>query len=160
MNIDHAGPSPLTKFRGRPFLIRDQDGRTRFYGNGPLAYGYLVPDPLREWELREAIQRFEFVDSIFQRVMLVPATISVFSMGVGDRYSDRIFAALSVSIAIIVIGRVLERSWYFGELTAGSARTGPLDPAGRRKRNLALVLIGGVYLSFVCWRILKSCGVS
>jgi hypothetical protein len=158
VNIDNAGKFPLTKFRGRPFLIPDQDGRTRFYNNGPLAYGYLVPDPQREWELRDAIQRFQFVDSIFQCVMLVPATRSVFSMGVGDRYSDRIFAALSVSIAIIVIGRVLERSWYFGELTAGLERTGPLDPTGRRKRNLALVLIGGVYFSFVCWRILNAVG--
>jgi hypothetical protein len=158
VNIDKAGNSPLTKFRGRPFLIPDQDGRTRFYDNGPLGYGYLVPDPQREWELRDAIKRFEFVDAIFQRVMLVPAVISVFSMGVGDRYSDRIFAALSVSIAIIVIGRVLERSWYFSELTAGLARTGPLDPAGRRKRNLALMLIGGVYFSFVCWRILNAVG--
>jgi hypothetical protein len=160
VNIDNAGPSPLTKFRGRPFLIRDQNGLTRFYDNGPESYGYLVPDSRDDWEFRDAIRRFEFVDSIFQRVMLVPATISVFSMGVGDRYSDRIFAALSVSIAIIVIGRVLERNWYFGELVAGLTRIEPLDMAGRRKGNLFLVLIGIVYFSFVFWRILKSCGVS
>jgi len=81
-------------------------------------------------------------------------------MGVGDRYSDRIFAALSVSIAIIVIGRVLERNWYFGELVFGLTRIEPLDMAGRRKGNLFLILIGIVYFSFVFWRILKSCGVA
>jgi hypothetical protein len=148
VNIDKAGPSPLKKFRGKPFLFR-KDGQTRFYDAGLTCYGYLVPDPQREWELRDAIGRFEWVDTIFQRVMLIPTTISIFSLGFGDQYSDRMFAALSVSIAIVVIGRILERSWYFGELTAGLTRVEPLDEAGRRKRNLGRVLIGIGYLSFV-----------
>jgi hypothetical protein len=150
--------SPLVKFRGKPFLIRDQDGRTRFYDNGPTSRGYLVSDPQLERQLRDAIPRFEFVDMIFQRVMVIPAIISVYSMGIGDRYNDRTFAALSVSIAIIVIGRVLERSWYFDKLTAGLMRTEPLDPASRRNGNLAVAVIGCVYFCFVCWRILKFYG--
>lgn len=158
VNIDNTGSSPLNKFRGKPFIFR-KDGKTRFYDAGITCYGYLVPDAQREWELRDAIERFDWVDTIFQRVMLIPTTISVFSLGFGDQYSDRMFAALSISIAIVVIGRTLERSWYFDKLTAGLTRVVPLDEAGRRKRNLGRVLIGIGYISFVLWRILKACGI-
>jgi hypothetical protein len=158
VSIDKAGSAPSIKFRGKPFLIWGQDGLTRFYDNGPTSYGYLVPDSRHERELRDAIRRFEFVDSIFGYVMIVPATISIFSLG--SQYSDRVFAALSVSVAIIVIGRALERNWYFGELVAGLTRIEPLDIAGRRKGNLFLILIGVAYLFFVSWRILKACGIS
>jgi hypothetical protein len=159
LKIGKAGSSSLTKYRGRPFLFR-KDGRTRFYDSGLTCYGYLVPDSQRECELQDAIRRFERVDTIFQRAMLIPTTISIFSLGFGDQYSDRMFAALSVSIAIVIIGRILERDMYFGELTAGLTRVAPLDEAGRRKRIPVLMLIGIVYLSFVSWRLARACGIA
>jgi hypothetical protein len=158
-NIGKTEMSSLTKYRGKPFLFR-KDGQTRFYDSGLTCYGYLVPDSRREWELQDAIRRFERVDTIFQRVMLIPTTISIFSLGYEDQYSDRMFAALSISIAIVIIGRILGRSMYFDELTAGLARVTPLDEAGRRKRVPVLILIGIAYLSFVSWRIARACGIA
>lgn len=155
VSIDNAGSAPPTKVRGRPFLIRDREGRTRFYDNGLTSYGYLVPDAVRERALRDAIRRFNVFDLVFSSVMLVPATKSIFSL-----YSDRAFAELSVCIAIIVIGRTLARSWYFGELVAGLERLGTLDINERRKGNLFLLLIGIAYFSFVAWRILNAAGYS
>jgi hypothetical protein len=90
--------------------------------------------------------------------MIVPAVISIFSLG--NRYTDRALAALSICLVVVVIGRVLERSWYFGELVAGLERTEPLDLAERRKGNLLVILIGVLYLCFVSWRILSVIGVA
>jgi hypothetical protein len=154
VHVDNTGASPLTKFRGRPFLIRDQNGLTRFYDNGLRSYGYLVPDAGREQALRDAIRRFNVFNSVFGFVMLIPATKSIFSL-----YSDRAFAELSLCIAIIVIGRTLARSWYSGELVVGLDRLGPFDTAERRKGNFFLLLIGIAYFSFVAWRILKAVGI-
>jgi hypothetical protein len=155
VSIDNTGSTPLTKFRGRPFLIRDREGRTRFYDNGLRSYGYLVPDADRERALRDAIRRFNVFDLVFGSVMLVPAAKSIFSL-----YSDRAFATLSLSIAIVVIGRTLARSWYFAKLVAGLDRLGPFDMAERRKGNFFLLVIGIAYLSFVAWRILKAVGMN
>jgi hypothetical protein len=159
LSVDKAALSPPEKFRWKAFLFR-KDGQTRFYEAGLTCYGYLVPDSQREVELQDAIRRFEVTDKIFQRVMLIPTTLSVYSLGFGDQFSDRMFAALSVSFAIVVIGRILERSWYFDELTAGLTRVEPLDRAQRRKNKLARVVMGIAYLSFISWRILRAYGVA
>jgi hypothetical protein len=153
MNAD-AQASSFTKFRGKPFLITDRNGKTRFYDNGPRSLGYLVPDAGRERALREAIGRFNVFDRIFGIVMLVPAAKCIFSL-----YSDRAFAELSLTIAIVVIGRILARNWYFGDLVAGLDRLGPFDAAERRKGNLFLLLIAFAYFWFVTWRILKAVGI-
>jgi hypothetical protein len=99
--------------------------------------------------------RFNVFDRVFGTVMLIPAATCIFSL-----YSDRAFAELSLTIAIVVVGRALARNWYFGELVAGLDRLGPFDAAERRKGNLFLLLIALAYLSFVAWRIANVLGVS
>jgi len=153
---DKIASSPLSRFRAKPFLFR-KDGQTRFYRNGPQDYGYLVPNSQRASELQDAIPRFELASKIFGYGISIPMVLSISAMGV--RYSDRMFAALSVSIAIAVIGRMLQLEWYFGDLTAGLPRTEPLDSAERRKSYLTVLVIGVGYLSFVSWRVLRAYGV-
>jgi hypothetical protein len=84
--------------------------------------------------------------------MMIPSLMSLASIGV--QYSDRMFAALLVSVAIMAIGRVLARNWYFGGLTAGLPRTEPLGTPERRSDDLLALLIVIGFLSFVGWRIL------
>lgn len=155
MSADNVGVSSFVKFRGKPFLITDQNGLTRFYENGLRSFGYVVPDCSRERAFRDAIARFNVFDRVFGAIMLIPATKCIFSL-----YSDRAFAELSLTIAIVVVGRALARNWYFGELVAGLDRLGPFDAAERRKGNLFLFLIAFAYLSFVAWRIVNALGIS
>lgn len=155
MSINSAKSNPLTKYRGRPFLFRDREGRTLFYDNGTTSCGYIVTNSSREQALQEAIRRFNVFDAVFGFLMLIPATRSLFAL-----YSDRAFAELSLCIAIVVIGRHLARSWYFAELVAGLNRSGPFDADERKKGNRVLLMIGIAYLSFVAWRILNAIGLA
>ena len=157
VSINEERPTSLAKLAGRPFLFKDQDGLTRFYANGPCSRGYLVPDARRERALRDAIQRFGKIDTIFDAATAILVTISIPSLG--GQHGDRALAVLTVTIAINAFGRVLERSWYFDELVAGLERTEPLDTVGRRRANFILPLLGIAYCAFVLWRILKAADV-
>jgi hypothetical protein len=147
-------PEGMRRRSGQPILAIDSNGRTRFYAMGLIFNGYMISDPARERALRDAMKRFNIVDTAVQATMIFPLIIS--TRWLFGPLIDRGLAALTVSLAICAIARTLTRSWCFDDLVAGLERVGPLDVAGARKGRVVLVLACIAYALFVAWRIFHA----
>jgi hypothetical protein len=147
---DHKPTSGVNP--GEPTLIRDPNGRTYFYAGGGPSYGYVVPDAWRERALRNAIERFKKMESAFTYVLIVPLGGSILSLG--GLHTDLALATLTITFAIAIVGRRLQKRLCFGELIAGLEFAGPRDPQQRRREYVIVTMIGVAYFSLVIWRIM------
>jgi hypothetical protein len=137
-----------------PMFIRDRNGQTLFYINGPRFSGYVVPGAQREWALRNAIERFKRMEISVAHFAVPVGTMSIFSLD--GRYSSFALTVLTITLVVLAVARVLQRRWCFGELVAGLDRVEPLDMVGRRISLTLLSLITAAYFSYLVWRILQA----
>jgi hypothetical protein len=153
VDVDQTKTSAGT-IPGNPVFIRDGNGRTLFYAGGPRHRGYVVPDAQLEWALRDAAQQFKTIDTILGWVLVAPLLVSL--SAIGGPHADSALAALTATLATAVIGKILQRRWFFGELIAGLDCVEPIDVVGRRREFIVLTLLAVGYLSFVAWRVWET----
>ena len=135
-------------------FVKDQDGRTVFFPNGPGRTGYIVPDAASEQVLRDAAQR-----SAKLRKWSVPAArllMLPFVAGAYALFGSHLFLGLgllAVGIVCAVLPEAIVYRLWMGRFLKG------LDPVdneartGQRVPYRALAMIAGA--SGVIWLILQ-----
>jgi hypothetical protein len=137
-----------------PVLITDLTGRTIFYTGGYIYSGYVVPDGWRKKQLRDAIERFKKMRTVFAYVLLVPLLSSILALS--GAHTNLALAVLTLLLIFGYVGLRLQQRVCFGELVFGLERA----PSRRNQIKLlpllTVILLGVTYVAFVAVRLIRA----
>lgn len=136
-------------------FVKDQDGRTVFFPNGPGRTGYVVPDAASEQVLRDAAQRSAKLRKKWAvpaaRLLMLPFVAGAYALAGSHLFLG--LGILAVGIVCAVLPEAIVYRLWMGRFLRGLEPVGKEVSTGNRVLYRALATIAGA--SGVIWLILQ-----
>jgi outer membrane protein assembly factor BamE (lipoprotein component of BamABCDE complex) len=135
-------------------FVKDQDGRTVFFPNGPARTGYVVPDAASEQALRDAARRSAKLRKWgvpAARILMLPFVAGAYALAGSHLFLG--LGLLAVGIIFAVLPEAIVYRLWMGRLVKGLEPVDKQVGAGKRVPYRAIATIAGA--SGVIWLILE-----